>query len=72
MNVPNLESAIHAFFNKVNVAFVAYDSNGIKHYPREWFVAPLPTIQEVIQLIVDEKSDSYRYDPDTMQLVMLG
>lgn len=72
MNVPNLESAIHAFFSKVNVAFEVYDSNGEKHYPREWFVAPLPIIQEVIQLIVDEKSDSYRYDPDTMQLVMLG
>lgn len=72
MNVPNLESAIHAFFSKVNVAFEVYDSNGEKHYPREWFVAPLPIIQEVIQLIVDEKSDFYRYDPDTMQLVMLG
>lgn len=53
MNVPNLESAIHAFFSKVNVAFEVYDSNGEKHYPREWFVAPLPIIQEVIQLIVD-------------------
>ena len=72
MNVPNLESAIHAFFSKVNVAFEVYDSNGEKHYPREWFVAPLSIIQEVIQLIVDEKSDSYRYDPETMQLILMG
>lgn len=72
MNVPNLESAIHAFFSKVNVAFEVYDSNGEKHYPREWFVAPLSVIQEVIKLILEKKSYLYRYDSVAEQLILIN
>ena len=71
LNVPNLESTIHSFFKDVNCSFEVYDDQGNKHYPREWFVAPLEIIEETIQLIVDGKIENYRYDTVLQQLVML-
>ena len=70
LNVRALEGTIHQFFNKVNVNFEVYDKEGNKHYPREWFIAPLEIIQEVIQLIVDGKIDLYKYD-DAVQMLVL-
>lgn len=69
LNVRALEGAIHQFFGKVNVNFEVYDREGSKHYPREWFIAPLDIIQEAIQLIVDGKTDKYMYNPE-MQLIV--
>jgi hypothetical protein len=69
LNVANLENTIHSFFNKVNVEFEVYDKDGNKHYPREWFIAPLSVIQEVIQLIVDDKISQYEYNADLQVLV---
>lgn len=62
LNVPYLESNIHNFFKEVNVAFEVTDKNGDKHYPREWFVAPLSVIEEIIQLIVEQKIEQYTYN----------
>ena len=69
LNVRVLEGTIHHFFGKVNVNFEVYDREGHKHYPREWFIAPLEVIQEAIQLIVDGHIDEYKYDEE-MQLIV--
>jgi len=69
LNVANLENTIHSFFNEVNVEFEVYDKDGNKHYPREWFIAPLSVIEEVIQLIVDDKISQYEYNADLQVLV---
>ena len=61
----------HSCFKDVNCSFEVYDDQGNKHYPREWFVAPLEIIEETIQLIVDGKIENYRYDTVLQQLVML-
>jgi len=70
LNVRALEGTIHQFFGKVNVNFEVYDQDGNKHYPREWFIAPLDIIQQVIQLIVDGEIDKYKYDDDLQMLVL--
>ena len=70
LNVRALESNIHHFFGNVNVNFEVYDKDGHKHYPREWFIAPLNVIQEVIKLIIDGNAEKYMYDPDVQMLVM--
>lgn len=70
LNVRALESTIHQFFGKVNVNFEVFDRDGNKHYPREWFIAPLEIIQEAIKLIVNNKIDKYMYDPELQVLVM--
>lgn len=69
LNVPKLERTIHNFFHKVNIAFEVYDKDGNKHYPREWFIAPLSVIQEVIQLIVDDKIDQFEYNAELQVIV---
>lgn len=62
MNVFSLESKIHNFFNKCNVAFEVLDNDGNKHYPREWFTAPLSVIEEAIKLAVSRHIDEYEYN----------
>ncbi|SNS87358.1 T5orf172 domain-containing protein [Anaerovirgula multivorans] len=62
LNVPYLESNIHNFFKEVNVAFEVIDKNGDKHYPREWFIAPLSVIEEAIKLVVEQKIEKYTYN----------
>lgn len=56
------DSKIHNFFNKCNVAFEVVDNDGNKHYPREWFTAPLSVIVEVIKLVVSRHIDEYEYN----------
>ena len=69
MDTHYLETAIHAFFGAVNVAFEITDKSGNVHYPREWFTAPLDVIAEAIKLIVAKEADQYRYDPAVEQIV---
>ena len=70
LNVRALEGTIHQFFGNVNVSFEVYDRDGKKHYPREWFVAPLDVIREAIQLIVNGEIEKYKYDDIVQMLVM--
>ena len=62
INVFNLEGKIHDFFSKCNVAFEVLDNEGNKHYPREWFTAPLSVIEEAIKLVVSRRIDEYEYN----------
>ena len=62
MNVPNLESAIHAFFSKVNVAFEVYDSNGEKHYPR----APLSDRKNERSFVMKYDAKEFKQYPEIM------
>ena len=69
LNERELESAIHRFFGNVNVNFEVYDNEGTKHYPREWFIAPLNIIEEAIQIIVSGQIDQYKYDSEMQMIV---
>lgn len=71
LDVPYLEDAIHAFFKDVNVYFEVQDDHGVIHYPKEWFQAPLKVIEEAIQIIVDRRSDSYKYDSSVQMIVQI-
>jgi len=70
LNVKAFETDIHDFFGNVNLVFEVVDNDGVKHYPREWFVAPLPIIEEAIKLIVDRKGKLYKYD-SAMKTIIL-
>ena len=70
LNIRTLEGTIHQFFDKVNVNFEVYDKEGNKHYPREWFIAPIEVIQETIQLIVAGEIEKYMYDESIQMLVL--
>lgn len=69
INVFQLEGAIHDFFAKSNVSFEVIDKAGNIHHPKEWFIVPLPIIEEAIQLIVNDDIKKYDYNPE-MQLIV--
>ena len=62
MNSQKLEQLLHKFFGKVSLDIEIFDSDGEAHRPREWFVTPIPVIDEVIELVVTGEIINYRYD----------
>jgi hypothetical protein len=72
LDVPYLEASIHHFFSGTNLQLEIRDNQGILHYPREWFVVPLPVIEEAIQLIVKKEIEYYKYDPKMKMIIKTG
>lgn len=69
LDVPYLEANIHRFFGGCNLQLEIRDDQGIKHYPREWFIVPLSVIEDAIQLIVKKEIEHYRYDPNMKMII---
>lgn len=69
LNTHNLESGLHRFFGNSNASFIIEDADGRKHYPREWFIAPLDIIEKAINLVVQDRVNDYRYDPELKTIV---
>ena len=69
MNPQKLEQLVHTFFGSVCVAIDVVDQNGVKHTPREWFVAPLNVIEQTIHLIINGEIVNYLYDKDNQEIV---
>lgn len=68
LNPQKLELLLHRFFGKVCLDVDVFDRDGNRYTPREWFMAPLPVIEEVIELIISGKIIDYVYD-DELKLV---
>ncbi len=64
-----LESLLHKFFGGARLDIEIKDRFGKPFVPREWFLVPLPVIDEVVERIKDETLDQYRYDRNTAKLV---
>lgn len=62
MNPQKLEKLLHSFFGNSCLNIDVHDKNGIRHSPREWFIAPLAVIEQTIQLIISGEIVNYRYD----------
>jgi hypothetical protein len=69
MNPQKLEQLLHNFFGSSCLNIDIYDEKGRRHTPREWFIAPLAVIENVIELIISGEILHYRYDADTESLV---
>lgn len=69
LNVPNLEDAIHKFFSDVNIEFKVVGNDGLVHHPREWFAAPLGSVEQAITLIVNGNYENYYYDKELKQII---
>ena len=68
LNPQKLELLLHRFFGKVCLAVDVFDNAGKRHTPREWFIAPLPVIEESIELIISGEIIDHIYDED-LQLI---
>lgn len=65
LNPQKLELMLHKFFGQVCLEVDVFDASKKRHTPREWFIAPLPVIEEAIRLIISSEITEYRYDPAT-------
>ena len=62
MNAQKFESLIHRFFGHTCLEIDVFDNNGIRHTPREWFIAPLKAIEQAVTLLDSGEIINYRYD----------
>lgn len=65
LNPQKLENLLHRFFGKVCLEVDVFDRDGKRYTPREWFMAPLPVIEEAIELIISGKIVDYVYDDES-------
>jgi len=61
MNAKKLEQLLHKFFGESCLNIKIFDNKGKAHYPREWFIAPLSVINEVLGLVDSGEIVNYRY-----------
>jgi hypothetical protein len=63
INCKAFESLLHKFLARARIDMALADRFGGKVQPREWFLLPLPVIEEVVERIKDGSISKYRYDP---------
>jgi hypothetical protein len=63
INPSKLEKLLHKFFSKARLDVQLPDRFGQAVQPREWFLVPLPVIEEAIQLVKDGTISDFHYDP---------
>jgi hypothetical protein len=65
LNPQKLELIMHKFFGRVCLDVDVFDSKRKRHTPREWFIAPLPVIEEAVRLSITGEIIHYAYDPES-------
>jgi Meiotically up-regulated gene 113 len=69
MNAQKFENLLHTFFGKACLGIEVADSDGKMCRPREWFIAPLESIEMAIQLLINGEIVHYRYDLNSEEVV---
>jgi len=69
MNPQKLEKLLHTFFGKACLNIDIFDKNGNRHTPREWFTAPLPIIEQAIELILNGNIIHHHYNIQEQKIV---
>ena len=64
MNAQRLEGLLHNFFGDSCLEVEISGPDGRLHRPREWFIAPLGIIEQVVPMIISGEVVKYRYDAD--------
>lgn len=69
LNPSKLEQIIHCVFGYAQIDLTITDRFGQPVRPREWFLVPLPVVDEAVQHIRDGSITNMIYDPRTARLV---
>lgn len=69
-NPQKLEQLLHNFFGSNCLNVDIYDKSGRRIMPREWFIAPIEAIEQVVKLIIDGGIINYRYDSQKQEIVL--
>jgi hypothetical protein len=64
-----LEKLLHRFLAPARLDLELKDRFDFGVEPREWFLAPLPVIREVIERLMDGSIENCRYDPESAKIV---
>ncbi len=64
LDLTKLEKLLHKFFDPARLDLQLKDRFGFDVEPREWFLVPLPVIEEAIQKLIDGTLPDYSYDPE--------
>ncbi|MEW5424375.1 GIY-YIG nuclease family protein [Amorphus sp. 3PC139-8] len=72
INRTRLENLIHRIFGPARLDIEIKDRFGQPVIPREWFLVPLPVIDEAIDKITDGTIENYVYDPSIAKLREVG
>jgi hypothetical protein len=64
-----LEAMIHKFFGSARLDLELKDRFGSQVEPREWFLVPLPVIEEFIEKLKTGTLSMFRYDPKKAAIV---
>lgn len=62
LNANAFERLVHHFFGEARLDIEVKDRFGRAIKPREWFLLPLPVIEQAVPLIIDGSILRYRYD----------
>ena len=69
INRAKLENILHRVLSAAQLDIEVPDRFGKPFKPREWFMVPLPVIDEVIKRVRDGSITTYTYDPSKAKLV---
>lgn len=72
INRTKLENIFHRVFGAAQLELTIADRFGNPVRPREWFLAPLHVIDDVVQRIKDGSIPLFFYDPKRAELVLAG
>ena len=72
INRKKLETLFHRIFAPAQIDLTIPDRFGHPVRPREWFLVPLPVIDEAVRRIRDGSITDVIYDPKTARLVIAG
>lgn len=62
LDTKKFELIIQKLFGNSCLNIDIFDSKGLRHSPREWFIVPLKIINQAIELIIKEDIIGYYYD----------
>lgn len=71
INRTKLEQLLHKFFASARLDLELKDRFGFDVTPREWFLVPLPVIQEAVQKLMDGTIGDYCYDTESAKLLKI-
>lgn len=69
INRTKLEALLHKFFASARLDMELKDRFGGGVEPREWFLVPLPVIEEAIEKLIEGSIGGYRYDAKSARMV---
>jgi hypothetical protein len=72
INRTALENLLHRFFSDARLDITISDRFGRPIRPREWFLVPLPVVDDVVRHLQEGKLHEFAYDPSTASLRRIG